>query len=126
MMVDKYEYVTEQLKKSCSRVSFKRAKDNDTFPYVVYNLPSTSEVVANRDDIILEIDIWDIQRDGYDVISSIENLTDTIDKSLKDIRYLDGKHLLMFQRLNRLVLPDEDKNIERRQLRYLIKSYDKN
>jgi len=120
------KYLTAEFKKLHPRVFNEHATANAIFPYVVFKFTSSTNLVSDREDIILEIDIWDTQKDGYDATLNVELLTDKIDKFLKKNRHIDDNQFLMFQKINRLNLPDEDTNVRRRQLRYVVKYYDKN
>lgn len=109
------------------RVFLERAPDKTQFPYVTYNLP-TSDEQENREDFILEVDIWDNKTDT----TVLETLTSTIDGNgaitgatgLNRLHhYENGVLQADFYRINRLQLPDPDEKIRRRQLRYEVKAY---
>lgn len=125
-MLDIMKFLTTELKKLTPRVFNENAPTNSIFPYVVFKIVTSNIVEKDREDVIIEIDIWDIKKDGYDAIVSVETLTDKIDKFLKKNRHNGENSVLIFQKINRLSLPDEDTNIKRRQLRYVVKFYDKN
>lgn len=124
-MLSIMKYLTTELKKLSPRVYNEYATSNAIFPYVVFNIRTSNILETNREDVILEIDIWDIQKDGYDAIVNVELLTDKIDKFLKDNRHNDENQVLIFSKIGRLSLPDENTNIKRRQLRYVVRYYDK-
>lgn len=123
-MIEKYKFVTNLLKAVTPNVYPESAYDKTTFPYVVYNFPSSSPLEKHKDGIIFEVDIWDYDKEGYDVISEIEILTSQIDDVFKDCRHSMDGNFLLFQKIGRFPIPDEEKRIKRRQLRYLIKSYE--
>lgn len=125
-MLDIMKFLTLELKKLTPRVFNKRATSNTIFPYVVFNFRTTTVSERNREDVVVEIDIWDYQKDGYDAIVNIELLADKIDKFLRSVRHNGDNSVLIFQKVGRLNLPDTDTNIERIQLRYVVKFYDKN
>jgi hypothetical protein len=79
----------------------------------------TSTETENRDDIILEIDIWDNMADT----TRLETLTTTIDNSIHRSKYIDSNLQVSFYKINRLQIPDSDETIHRRQLRYQCKTY---
>lgn len=124
-MINLYQFVIDDITSVTSRVYPERADSDALFPYVVIKFPTINELDHNQDQVILEIDVWHKIGDGNDILIEIENLTDAIDKLFKGRRNLDENYLLMFQRLNRLSIPDEDSSIKRRQLRYAIKTYKK-
>jgi hypothetical protein len=121
-MVDLYILVKQKISEVSQKVYPERASSEAQFPYVVFNFPTTSDAIV-RDDIILEVDIWDSKRSGYDVLSAIEQLTTQVDNTLKNLKELDNDTFYKFERVTRLNLKDPDTNIFRRQLRYLVKKY---
>jgi hypothetical protein len=89
-------------------------------PYVSFSLPNSVEVETDRLDYTLQVDIWDNSRDN----TRVETITTQIDNKLHKLRHLDNNQLLIFQRENRLMVPDPD-GLRRRQLRYVIKTYER-
>lgn len=124
-MLDIMKFLTQELKKISPRVFNGNATKDAVFPYVVFKIPTSNIMEKNREDVIIEIDVWDIQKDGYDATINVEVLTSEIDNFLKNARFNGDNAVLIFQKMNRLSLPDEDENIKHRQLRYLVKFYDK-
>lgn len=116
------------LKTKCDRVYFERATDTTVYPYVVYNLVDSREFEGNREDIDLEVDIWDNAQDT----TAIETLTGDIDGD-GDLFNATGLHRKLFYeadtlsakcyRDRRLAIIDEDVRIRRRQLKYYIQTY---
>jgi hypothetical protein len=97
-----------------------KAPDNAVFPYATYSLiTSNTYDESERKDIILSVDIWD----NKDDTTALENLTDNVSNALNKNKvssstlkaniYLDG----------RFELQESDKQIRRRQLRFLITAY---
>lgn len=119
------EYLTKELSKISPRVYFKDAKTDAIFPYIVFNLPNSTNPETDSEVVVLEINIWDYSRDGYDASKGVEIITSRIEEFLKFNRHLGDDHLFIFSKRNRLTLRDPDRNIERRQLRYRIKYYNK-
>jgi len=119
--------ITTFLTTKAIRVYFEGAPDNAVYPYIVYNLVSSNEMLSNREDFDLEIDIWDNSSDT----TNIETITGNIDGD-GNVFTPSGLHRKMWfingfsakcYRINRLIIPDEDKRIRRRQLKYIIHSY---
>lgn len=125
-MIDVMKYLTAELKKINPRVFNGNANEGAIFPYIVFYIPTITEVDESQQEVILEIDIWDISRDGYDATSNVEILTNRIEKIFKENRHIDQNQLLVFTKINRLSLRDTDTNVKRRQLRYAIKYYNRN
>lgn len=127
-MIGVFQTTFQMLSHVHNRVYFERAPEKDpvtgqppSFPYAVFKIPNSVDLETDRQDFVLEIDIWDNQTDT----ARLETLTSSIDKKLHKLRYLDSNQLLIFQRTNRLMIPDPDVKIKRRQLRYIIKTYER-
>jgi hypothetical protein len=90
-------------------------------PYIVFSLPNSLNVESDRQDYTLQVDVWDNIPDN----TRIDTITNNIDSKLHKLRFLNENLLLILQRENRLMIPDPDPSIRRRQLRYLIKTYER-
>jgi hypothetical protein len=110
-----------------NRVYTDMAPPGTPFPYIVYNLP-TSDTDFTREDFVLEVDVWGNNPDTR----QIDSLTDSIDGNgaidnptgLNRFHYYNAGVLQAdFYRINRLMIPDQDEKIRRRQLRYEVKTY---
>ena len=116
------------IKTKATRVYQRKAPAKASFPYVVWNLPSSDSGYSEREDIILEVDIWD----NSNLTIVIDTLTGNIDGD-GDIKnpsglhrkniFSDGVLSAKIYRTNRYEIEDEDKTLERRQLRYKIQTY---
>jgi hypothetical protein len=107
------------LKAKHPRVYFQVAPDNAVFPYLVYDLPNSSDDgVMER--FILEVDGWDKSKDT----TSIETLMDSVDKELhrKTVILADAISAT-FYRENRIPLRDDDPGILRRKYVYQIRTH---
>lgn len=121
-MIELQASVKSFLKTFCPRVRLENASEDDTFPYVVFNIPD-----APSDMVMLEVDVWDDKQD----FNVLENLTDAIDGDGKALdpsglnrKIIKGNSFqAYFIRKSRLPIPDEDKKYHRRQLRYSVKIY---
>lgn len=104
------------------RVYLERAPQEGTFPYVVYNLPSSSMGADHREDFILEVDVWDRPEDGSTL--AMQQIADAIDAALDGLVVrAGGNWVARVYRIGRFMLPDPDLEIRRRQLRYEIRTY---
>ena len=117
-MIELLKMITTTLRTAHERVYKEIAPQDATFPYVVYRLP-TSNDTEGREDFILEIDIWDNNTNT----TALETLTESIDRKLNRFKYVDSKLSACSYRINRMMIPDPDTSIKRRQLRYEIKTY---
>lgn len=118
-MIDVLTVIYNKLKEYHARVYQNVAPQTSAiFPYVVFRVPSINEKEI-REDIILEIDIWDNISDT----TRLETLTTQIAKGLNRYKYIDGKMQLSSYKINQLNIPDPDQNINRRQLRFNLQTY---
>lgn len=112
------EPITTRLDETGYKISLNKTLDN--YPFVVINFPN-STLEEQREDITMEVDIWTM-----DTIKAIE-MTSKVDKKLNGYKYIDSNIQFAIYRINRLNnLPDEDDQIKRNQLRYLVKTYFRN
>jgi hypothetical protein len=127
-VIELQRFIVQQLKTVHPRVLLEFVPENQVveYPYVVYNLPNSEEIVDRREDFILEVDVWDKPIDGSTV--ALQTLADTIHQKLNRLTYTDNANgwSSRFYLVNRLMLPDPDPMIRRRQLRYEIKVYRRN
>lgn len=110
-MISKLEEVHE----NCH---LEQAPEGTAYPYITYNLPNSNEQEF-REDFILEVNIWDKSSDT----TALETLTDNVDKKINRLKYIDENMQVSFYRINRMMIPDPDPNIRRRELRYQVKTY---
>ncbi|MFL0361806.1 hypothetical protein ACH0BF_02155 [Pseudobacillus sp. 179-B 2D1 NHS] len=122
----KINFIINQLSSVTHKAFYMKAPKETSFPYIVFNFPSNNPSNSNAEDRILELDVWNQDKPNYDALTETENLTDQVENIFKTLRHLDEESLFIFTKLNRFSLPDEDTSIERRQLRFLIKNYDRN
>lgn len=110
-----------------TRVYFENAPENAAYPYVVFNLPSSTENYQ-REDFRLEVDIWGNSNDT----TALETLVGNIDGDghISAATGLHRKHIYTngviqadIYRESRLVITDPDESVKRRQLIYTVKTY---
>lgn len=96
------------------------APDGAAYPYVVYNIGSWNYTDA-RDDIVMDIDIWDL----YPNYSRVEAMADAIEFAFTgDAVYGATSNVLpQFFRYLRTKVPDTDKKIKRINLKVEIQNY---
>lgn len=127
-MMNLLKYLYTVLSQAQKPVYFEQAPVKDPitqlapkYPYIVFKLPDSLNVESDRQDYSLIIDIWDNKPDT----TALETLTSNVDKLLYKLRVTDEKQFLMFERENRLMIPDEDTSVKRRQLQYTVKQYER-
>ena len=121
-MINLRKQLNSVIKSIHPRAYFQTASDTATFPYVVYNLPSS---FTNEEQEIfnLDIDIWDMPADGN--TSGIETLASSFWKALHKYRYIDENIQFSIYRENRFTVEDEDPRIKRRRLVFQVRYYDR-
>lgn len=99
-------------------------KDKKVFPYVEIKLPNINQANEYADNNQFELDVWD---DKGVNINEIEGIADSINKKINKAIYNDDHKLIIVNKNNpyRLTIPDQEIGIQRRQLRYVLKVYDK-
>lgn len=123
-MINLLEYIYSNIKTVCTVYQEKVppldpiTQKKTEYPYAVFKMANSTEN-NHRDDVIIEIDIWDNISDT----TRLETLTSDIDKRFHRQKYIDSKMQVSFYRENRLQVPDPDETIRRRQLRYVCKTY---
>jgi hypothetical protein len=100
-------------------VYLEEAPQGDAIDYATYRI-TTSNATDPSQDFFLEIDLW---FKGTDTID-LERLADGIDEDFHKWVYHSATLNAHFQRINRLMIPDPDATIRRRQLRYLVRTYE--
>lgn len=98
------------------------APDSATYPYVVYNINNFSYLDA-RDNITLEVDIWDSSPNYV----TVEAMADAIEAEFTgDAVYaVENTVLPQFFRYIRTKVPDTDKDIKRINLKIEVHNYQK-
>lgn len=93
--------------------------DAEKYPYVIFDVLPLSQAEVNREDNIIEIDVWDKTTNPI----PLEELTTSLSDSLKDWQHLDDGQLFWLEFVSRGSIPDPDAAIRRRQIRYRVKRY---
>lgn len=121
-MIELQKFVYGKLKEIHDRTYLEVAPEGTAYPVVIYRFPD-SDYNEWREDFTLEIDVWDVPADNSSVV--VQNLSDQIDQSLNRLIFLseDGSWCTRIYRINRLMVPDPDPRIKRRQLRYELRTY---
>jgi hypothetical protein len=92
------------------------------YPYAEIKFPNILPNNSFSDNNLLEVDIWDNKDTD---ITEIESICDSIHKALNKYHYNDGNMDISINRNSpyKLELPDSLLNIQRRQLRYIVRVY---
>lgn len=99
----------------------RRAEPNAKFPYKEYELSRADFGDSARDDIVLEVNVWDRAPDS----KTVEEIADEIE-ALFNVANLPQETILpTFFRTGRQHVDDPDKDIQRIMLTFLIQLYTK-
>lgn len=122
-MEDLLKVIYQKLYAVTTATYFYKAPAEAVFPYVVYKVPTSDDTDGcpngSREDFILEVDIWDNIADT----TRLESLTTSIDNALQRVHVNNANVAVSFYRINRLMIPDPDETINRRQLRYRLPTW---
>ena len=89
------------------------------YPHIVWDLERIDLGDLSRDDLILDVDIWDRNTDA----KNIDNLADAVE-GLFNAQNLPQQTILpTFFRIDRKSVPDEDKKIKHRVLTFQVQNY---
>jgi hypothetical protein len=120
-VIELQKFIIAELRKIHPRVYQEWAPEGAVSPYVVYRMPTSNEA-GWREDFILEIDVWDQPANGSTV--ALQTLADAIDRTFNRMRYTGNGWSTRIYRINRLMVPDPNPTIRRRQLRYELRTYE--
>ena len=111
--------VTEKLRTVPGGTYHKVASDSATYPYKTFTLERATFTDA-RDDIYLDVDVWDRAKDqktAEDIADQVEDLFDNVNIPAPPI-------YTTFFREYRYPLVDPDKTLQHIQLRFLVQLYE--
>lgn len=115
--------IVEKLQTAPGNVYHKQAPPDCSYPYKSYRLSSVSFPNLDRDDLILEVDIWD--RNATDDPKVAEDIADQIE-AVFDAAILPAPPLYpAFFRESRNTLDDPDKTLQHIQLSFSVQLHEK-
>ena len=116
------EIINTALKSIHPRVYYRSAPDTAVFPYLVYDLPNSTDD-GTLEQFVLDVDAWDSTNGNTTIL---ETLIDSADKSLhRKTITVDDNLAVTFYRENRLTLTDDDPNIKRRKYTYEVRTFER-
>lgn len=95
-----------------------RAPKDASYPYKTFTLTSATFTDA-RDDLELEVDIWDRNLDP----KTAEDIADQVEALFDGANLPEPPIYPTFFRENRYTLDDPDKNLQHIQLRFIVQLY---
>lgn len=112
--------VTEKLQTVPGETYHRIASKDAAYPYKTFNLTSVAFPDSARDDLELEVDIWDRSLDP----KAAEDIADQVERLFNDANLPRPPIFPTFFRENRYTLDDPDKNLQHIQLRFLVQLYE--
>jgi len=104
------------------RVYYRTAPDTAVFPYLVYDLPNSTDD-GTLEQFVLDVDAWESTNGDT---TGLETLIDSADKSLhRKTITVGGDLAVTLYRENRLTLTDDDPNIKRRKYTYEVRTFER-
>lgn len=116
---DLKKLIQTQLKTLTTNVFFENSTDDKLYPHIVFNFRTIDLGDLWRQDYILEIDVWDKKSSTYDV----DELCDKLEDLLQAKNLPQTNILPTFYKMDRKAIPDLDKSIKHRLIRFQIQNY---
>ena len=116
---DLKKLIQTKLKTLTTNVFFEQATDDALYPHVVFGFREIDLGDLARQDYVLEIDVWD---KGTST-TSVDELSDKIEDLLQAQNLPQTNILPTFYKIDRKSLPDSDKSIKHRLIRFQIQNY---
>lgn len=118
---DLKKLIQTKLKTLATNVYYEIAADNALYPHVVFTFNSIDLGDLSREDYMLNVDVWDKGKST----TAIDDLCDSIENLLQ-AENLPQTHILpTFYLVDRRNVPDEDKAIKHRVIRFQIQNYER-
>jgi len=124
-LIDLRTIVYQKLSPLCEQVYYQEAPQACVLPYAVFSFPSSNRVYKEQRQYELEVTIYYAEKNGYNVASSIDALTEQI-ISVLDYKTGDSSDLsAWFKFEQRLEVPFPDgSHLWGRQLRFTAYTYE--
>lgn len=112
--------IMEKLQTVTGGTYHKNAPKDASYPYKVFTLSSATFPNLDRDDVSLEIDLWNRSDDP----KALEDIADDIEALFDGAIYQAPPIYPAFFRENRFDLEDPDKTLQHIQLRFLVQLHE--
>jgi hypothetical protein len=127
-MLDVYTLIYNTLNPICNTyadhypTTLEQEDGHKKYPYIEFSFPYAMPNNTFSDNNLLYVDIWD-NKSGN--IVGIETITDNAEKALNRLQLNNDKMQICIYKNNpcRFPVPDTDINIQRRELRFIVKTY---
>lgn len=116
---DLKKLIQTKLKTLTTNVFYENATDNAMYPHVVFTFNSIDLGDLSRQDYMLNVDVWDKGKST----TAVDELCDKIEALLQGENLPQTRILPTFYLVDRRNIPDEDKQIRHRIIRFQIQNY---
>ena len=116
---DLKKLIQTKLKTLATNVFFEIAEDNSLYPHVVFEFNMINLGDLSRQDYMLNIHVWDKGKST----TTVDELCDKIEALLQGENLPQTRILPTFYLVDRNNVPDEDKQIRHRLIRFQIQNY---
>ena len=116
---DLKKLIQTKLKTLTTNVFYEIATDDAMYPHVVFTFNSIDLGDLSRQDYMLNIDVWDKSKSTV----AVDELCDKIEALLQGENLPQTRILPTFYLVDRRNIPDEDKQIRHRVIRFQIQNY---
>lgn len=116
---DLRELIQAQLKTVTPNVFYEVGQTKKMYPHIIFEFSSIDLGDFNRQDYILDVDVWDKNEDA----TVVEDLCDSIEELFNNANLPQETILPTFFRIDRKRIPDEDIQIRHRLIRFQIQNY---
>lgn len=112
--------INEKMQTVPGETYHRRAPKDASYPYKVFTLTSVAFPNLDRDDLELEVDLWNRGQDP----KPLEDIADDIEAMFNGAIYPVPPIYPAFFRENRYDLDDPDKDLQHLQLRFLVQLHE--
>lgn len=112
LLMEKFRTLTQN-------VYFEQAADSALYPHIVFDFREIDLGDINRQDYVLEVDIW---TKGTNT-TTIDELADSVEDLLQAENLPQTRILPTFYKIDRRSIIDQDKTLKHRQVRFQIQNY---
>lgn len=117
---DLRKLITAQLNTLTGATYYVNAKSTATYPYKVFSFRSVN-LGTSRDDIIMQVDIWDKSTDQ----KTIETIADNMETLFDGVNLPQSTILPTIWRDTRYPVPEDDKSLQHIEMTFYIQNYTK-
>ena len=119
--LDLRKLIQERLLTVCANVFYETAPNDKVYPHIVWNLERVDLGDIYRDDLMIDIDLWDRGTDA----KRIEQIADGIEALFNSENLPQDTILPTFWRQTRKNVLDEDKKIKHRYINLYCQNYER-